>query len=78
MAEFDRNDNRSPQQVLKDEAAAAKRTLDLVEEALVTAGDRCPDCGRLGSIEEVDGKLKCIDCDLEILQVAQLPGLGRN
>lgn len=78
MAEFDRNDNRTPQQVLQDEAAAAKRNLDLVKEALATAGDRCPDCGRLGSIEEVDGKMKCVDCDLEILQVAQLGGLGRN
>jgi ribosomal protein L37AE/L43A len=78
MAEHDRKDNRTPQQVFQDEAAAAKRNAELVREALATAGDRCPDCGRLGSIEEVNGILTCMDCDLQILQAAQLGGLGRN
>ena len=78
MAEHDRKDSRTPQQVFRDESEAAAKNLELVKEALATAGDRCPDCGRLGSIEEVEGVLKCIDCNLEILQAAQLGGLGRN
>ena len=78
MAEHDRFDNRTPQQILMDEAAAERRNLELVREALQTAGDRCPECGRLGSIEEIDGVLTCIDCDLKLLQVSQLGGLGRK
>jgi hypothetical protein len=67
----------SPAETLKAEAEAERRQAELVAEALKNAGDRCPECGSLGSLEQIDGKLKCIDCDFDLMARHQLSGMGR-
>ena len=39
---------------------------------------QCPECGALGSIEEVDGEMRCVDCDLVVGAKTKLPGFGRR
>ena len=41
-------------------------------------GSRCPQCGALGSLEEVDGAVRCVDCDEVVLAGRALGGLGRK
>lgn len=64
-------------EVLRLEAEAEKRQADLVAEGAANLGDRCPECGALGSLEAVDGVVRCIDCDLVVMQHSQLPGMGK-
>jgi hypothetical protein len=42
------------------------------------ASPKCPECGAMGSLEERDGKLVCIDCDADVLASAKLSGFGRR
>ncbi|MDW8251185.1 MAG: hypothetical protein RMJ98_17970, partial [Myxococcales bacterium] len=67
-----------PAEVLRLEAEAERRTAALVAEAKLQAGDRCPECGALGSLEEHRGRLRCMDCDLEVLEHSRLGGLGKK
>lgn len=68
----------SPAEVLRIEAEAEARNAALVAEARENLGDRCPECGSLGSLELIDGKLTCIDCDLDVMSRSQLGGLGKK
>jgi multiple sugar transport system ATP-binding protein len=67
-----------PAEMLRLEAEGERRTAALVAEARLQAGDRCPECGALGSLEEFNGKLRCVDCDLEVLEHSRLGGLGKK
>jgi hypothetical protein len=67
-----------PKELLRLEAEGAQRTAALVAEARLQAGDRCPECGALGSLEMHEGKWRCIDCDLEVLEQSRLGGLGKK
>ncbi len=68
----------SPAELLKLEAEGEARNRKLVADSLANLGDRCPECGRLGSLEEADGVTRCVDCDLEVLNHAKLPGFGKR
>jgi uncharacterized Zn finger protein (UPF0148 family) len=73
-------DNHKPPsraEILRLEAEAEQRQADLVAEGEPNLGERCPECGALGSLENVDGVVRCIDCDLVVLQHSQLPGMGK-
>ena len=39
---------------------------------------RCPDCGAIGSLEEIDGVTRCIECDEVVAATAPLGGFGRR
>jgi len=67
-----------PAELLRLEAEGERRTAALVAEAKTQAGDRCPECGSLGSLELVDGVTRCLDCDLEIMERSRLGGLGKK
>lgn len=69
------NDGRS---VLDREAEAEAAQRKIVEESEQGLTNRCPECGSLGSLEEVDGELRCLDCDVSIAEKAKLGGLGRK
>jgi hypothetical protein len=60
------------------EAEAEAEQRRLVEESKEGLTNRCPECGALGSLEEVDGELRCLDCDVKIAQTSRLGGLGRK
>ncbi len=65
-------------EVLLREAEAERERAAFVAESKKNLGQRCPECGALGSLEEVDGVTRCIDCDMEILAASALGGLGRK
>ena len=71
-------DPRTTPDALRAEAEAELKQAAFVAESKKNLGQRCPECGALGSLEEVDGVSRCIDCDMEILAASALSGLGRK
>lgn len=66
-----------PQKLVR-EAQAEKDNASFVQESLSRLSPKCPECGSLGSLEEVNGEVRCIDCDLVVAATAKLPGFGRR
>jgi hypothetical protein len=66
------------QSVLEREAAAEEEQRRVVAESERGLANRCPECGALGSLEEIDGEMRCVDCDVAIAQTSKLGGLGRK
>ena len=69
---------RSAAETFRTEAEAEARQRALVAEARLQQSDRCPECGSLGSLEVVDGVVKCLDCDADLMAQARLGGLGKK
>ncbi len=63
---------------LRREVDAEKEQAAFVQESLKGLSPKCPDCGALGSLEEIDGEVRCIDCDLVVGAKTKLPGFGRR
>lgn len=63
---------------LRREAEAERERAAFVSEALGGLTPKCPECGALGSLEEIDGEVRCIDCDLVVGAKTKLPGFGRR
>ncbi len=63
---------------LRREAEAEREKAAFVQESLKGLAPKCPDCGALGSLEEVDGVTRCIDCDIVVANKSKLPGFGRR
>lgn len=68
----------TPKHVLELEAKAEAERARFAEASLEQVDGRCPECGALGSLEEVDGALKCIDCDETVLAERRMGGFGRK
>jgi hypothetical protein len=70
----------SPREVFEREAAAEAAQKQLVAESAAGLSNKGPECGALGSLEEVDdsGEMKCVDCDLTVAAGSRLGGLGRK
>lgn len=63
---------------LRREAEAEKENAAFVAESKSRLSPKCPECGALGSLEEIEGELRCIDCDLVVGARTKLPGFGRR
>jgi hypothetical protein len=63
---------------LRREAEAEREKAAFVAESQKGLSPKCPDCGSLGSLEEVNGEIRCIDCDLVVAANTKLPGFGRR
>jgi hypothetical protein len=63
---------------LRREADAEKERAAFVKESQAGLAPKCPECGALGSLEEIDGETRCIDCDLVVGAKTKLPGFGRR
>lgn len=63
---------------LRREAEAEREQAAFVADAKKGLAPKCPECGALGSLEEVDGETRCIDCDLVVGAKTKLPGFGRR
>ena len=68
----------SPAEVFRIEAEGERQREAMIAESKDRLGNRCPDCGALGSLEEFEGTLRCIDCDEVVGAVSKLPGFGRR
>jgi hypothetical protein len=63
---------------LDREAEAEKERAAFVKESQGGLSPKCPECGALGSLEEIDGETRCVDCDLVVGAKTKLPGFGRR
>jgi hypothetical protein len=77
MAPPNPNHKTSPEQ-LRVEAEAERAHAAFVAESKDRLGDRCPECGALGSLELVGGAMRCVDCDEVVAKDRPLGGLGRK
>ncbi|MEZ4294827.1 MAG: hypothetical protein R3B70_07610 [Polyangiaceae bacterium] len=77
MTTFNPNYKTDPDKLAR-EAQAEKEQAAFVNESKDRLSPKCPDCGALGSLEEVDGEIRCIDCDLVVGAKTKLPGFGRR
>lgn len=77
MADSKRDIPLSSEEVFRREAAAEAAQKKLVEESQQNLTERCSECGALGSIEEVDGEMRCVDCDEVVGAQRSLGGMGR-
>jgi hypothetical protein len=68
----------TPRDVLAREAEAEIANAELLAESEHRLADRCPECGSIGSLEEIDGVVRCIDCDEVVAAQRRLGGLGRK
>jgi len=68
----------TPAEVFRAEAEAERQLDALVAESKDRLTERCPECGALGSLEEFEGQLRCIDCDETVGAVRKLEGFGRR
>ncbi|XYH92421.1 hypothetical protein ACMHYB_31650 [Sorangium sp. So ce1128] len=73
-----KRDARTPAEIFRTEAEAEAETNRLCEESKHQLANRCPECGSLGSMELVDGVLRCVDCDEVVAAGRQLAGFGRR
>lgn len=78
MTEGKRTDPRTPAEVFRAEAEAEAERARMCEQSAHQLVGRCPECGSLGSMERIDGVLRCVDCDEVVAAGAQLPGFGRR
>ena len=69
---------RSPDEVFREEAEAERHLAKMLADSTESLQNRCPECGALGSLEEVDGALRCIDCDLTVAATSRIGGFGRR
>src|SRR5262249_17823126 len=76
--DFGNDKYRTMPDLLKREADAEAEHQRFVAESSGRVGPRCPACGNLGSLEEIDGGVRCIDCDEAVAATQPLGGLARQ
>ena len=78
MSATKKDDYRNSPDVLRQEAEAERERAAFVAASKDRLGDRCPECGNLGSMEMFEDVLRCVDCDEVIGATTSLGGLGRK
>jgi ribosomal protein L37AE/L43A len=69
---------RAPADIFRVEAAADAERERMCEESKHQLVNRCPECGSLGSMEMVDGVMRCVDCDEVVAAARKISGFGRR
>jgi hypothetical protein len=77
MSQFGNDKTTTPKEILALEAEGEKRRAALVAESKSRLAPRCPECGSIGTLELIDGVMRCVDCDEVLAVTQQLPGMGR-
>lgn len=63
---------------IERELEAEKVLAKELEESRGRLAPRCPECGAIGTLEEINGETRCIDCDEVVLAETKLAGFGRR
>ena len=63
---------------IRRELAAEKDLAQSLAEGRSRLAPRCPECNAIGTLEEVDGVTRCIDCDEVVAATTRLAGFGRR
>ena len=78
MSSFGNDKTTTPAEILRRKAEAASELSRELAASRDRLSPRCPDCGSIGSLEEIDGVVRCIDCDEVVAATAKLEGFGRR
>jgi ribosomal protein L37AE/L43A len=68
---------RMTEEIRRELEAEAELKQNLASSAARLA-PRCPECGSIGTLEEIEGVMRCIDCDITVANVTKLAGFGRR
>ena len=68
---------RMTEEIRRELEAEAELAKNLASSAGRLA-PKCPECGSIGTLEMIDGVLRCIDCDETVANVTKLAGFGRR
>ena len=63
---------------IRRELLAEKELAQNLAESRGRLAPRCPECDAIGTLEEIDGVLRCIDCDETVAKTKKLSGFGRR
>jgi ribosomal protein L37AE/L43A len=63
---------------IRRELAAERQLAQDLAESRGRLAPRCPECGAIGTMEEFEGVLRCVDCDETVAAKARLTGFGRR
>ena len=78
MATFGNDKHTTPVEILQREAEAARELESALAESRSRLAPRCSECGSIGTLEEIDGVTRCIECDEVVAATAKLTGFGRR
>ena len=73
-----KEDARVPAEIFRIEAEAEAERRRMCDESKHQLVNRCPECGNLGSMEMVDGVMRCVDCDEVVHAARKISGFGRR
>jgi predicted Zn-ribbon and HTH transcriptional regulator len=65
-------------EAFRRELEAERELRKSLDESAARLAPKCPACGMLGTLEEIDGVVRCIECDDEVIAVTKLSGFGRR
>ena len=63
---------------IRRELEVEKELAQNLAESRDRLAPRCPECGAIGALEEIDGVVRCIDCDEVVAKDRPLGGFGRR
>lgn len=63
---------------IRRELAAERELAQSLAESRGRLAPSCPSCGAIGTLEEIDGVERCIDCDDVVATKTRLAGFGRR
>jgi hypothetical protein len=63
---------------IKRELEAERELAKNLAESEGRLAPRCPECEAIGTLEEVDGVLRCVECDEVVAAQRKLSGFGRR
>ena len=72
------SEGRGESEEIRREREAERELLQNLAESRDRLSPRCSACGSIGSLEEFEGELRCIDCDEVVAAKTKLEGFGRR
>lgn len=63
---------------IRRELLAERELAQNLAESRGRLAPRCPECDAIGTLEEIDGVLRCVDCDETVAATTKLSGFGRR
>jgi hypothetical protein len=63
---------------IRREVEAERELAKNLAESRGRMAPQCPECGAFGTLEEIDGKMRCVDCDETVAATSKLAGFGRR
>jgi hypothetical protein len=64
--------------VIRRELEAERERAKSLAQSAGQLAPRCAACQAIGTLEEIDGVLRCIDCDEVVAAGTRLAGIGRR